>query len=570
MSKTPKKIALAVNEKGMMKAIRDTFSSQANVLSELLQNGRRAGATQIHVTYREQDRFLEVRDNGSGIGDFSKLLEIATSGWDAKTIDSESAFGIGFASAIFGCDRLEIESNGQRLCADTGDILAFKPVEVLPAAASAGTRISLFGVKRKWDATDVRRMVRGFAVPVTFNGESVPRPEADDASFIDCEVGRVRLSAKPSPHYVAFLQGFEICRDTRYAGGSSYSVIHLDPATFRGRVPDRQQLVDHEVAEKKIVAGLNRLWKDWFAERKSLGDEDSLLTYTAMLARVGCMWMLNDVQTLPGGVLSPFSVTDVADSELFGQAEISERTTREQAESLILLLPSALDESSMEDCRANFGERLSALDAAALDSLKLQEAGGEIASVFNAIQYLSHKEAYRVEGSCTLDPGHWLFSLPNVVSALGPVTARMVGKQVPFKASGHCFYDDFMACESIALDGPFGTVDGSTGFVLVKLEGEVTDRLAVTKRSNTRAACAMYSSYTDDDHYQEDWLSEDEGTLDTEIIAALDSNPAVFLTSALRDFRWGSMRQKVQGKSFNVIFNEEGDVEVAEVISQAA
>lgn len=555
MSKKSQKIALAVNEKGMMKAIRDTFSSQANVLSELLQNGRRAGATQIEVIYREQEHHLEVHDNGGGIGDFSKLLEIATSGWDAETIDMEAAFGIGFASALFGAQRVEIESCGRRLAADTADILAFKPVEVVPASVVDGTRVCLFGVKRKWDQVAVAKMVKGFAVPVTFNGKDMPRSEADDESFTDCEIGRIRLSTKPCEHYVAYLQGFPIASSgIGYYGSSNYSVIHLDPTTFRGRVPDRQHLVDPQAAEKRIVECLAHVWAQWFAERKAAGDHEALLSNTRMLARVGCMWMLNDVQTLPGCVLSPFSISDAADSDLYGQHAVPERLTREEASAKILVLPSALDESAMDDWRANLGER----DDAAL------------MPVFNAVQYLSQLGALRVEGACRLDEGHWLFTLSNVIREFGTVEARIVGKQVSFGADGHCFCDRFIACESIQLDGPLGVVDGSSGFVLVSVDGEETARLALTKRSDTRAACAMYSTYTDDDRFQEDWLSEDEDTLDTEIVAALDSNPAAFLTSALRVFRWGSMREKVQGKSFNVIFNDEGDVQVAEMQAKAA
>ena len=47
---------------------------------EILQNARRAGATEVRIT--NKDGYVIVEDNGSGIADFQKLLDLGGSGWD--------------------------------------------------------------------------------------------------------------------------------------------------------------------------------------------------------------------------------------------------------------------------------------------------------------------------------------------------------------------------------------------------------------------------------------------------------------------------------------------------------
>lgn len=57
-----------------------------DVLSEILQNGRRAGATRIDIALQETDRgpVLHIHDDGCGIADPSKFLALGDSGWDER------------------------------------------------------------------------------------------------------------------------------------------------------------------------------------------------------------------------------------------------------------------------------------------------------------------------------------------------------------------------------------------------------------------------------------------------------------------------------------------------------
>lgn len=60
---------------------------------EILQNARRAGATQVSITNKKG--LVTVRDNGSGIDDFQKLLDLGDSDWDQAMEEAEDPAGVG-------------------------------------------------------------------------------------------------------------------------------------------------------------------------------------------------------------------------------------------------------------------------------------------------------------------------------------------------------------------------------------------------------------------------------------------------------------------------------------------
>jgi hypothetical protein len=60
---------------------------------EILQNARRAGATQVTVT--NGDGLVTVHDNGKGIDDFAKLLDLGDSDWDQAMEEAEDPAGVG-------------------------------------------------------------------------------------------------------------------------------------------------------------------------------------------------------------------------------------------------------------------------------------------------------------------------------------------------------------------------------------------------------------------------------------------------------------------------------------------
>ena len=125
---------LKVNQGNLVKNLRFSFTNATTVLGELMQNARRAGATKVEIDFAPKTKTLVVRDDGCGIDCYQTLFTIAESGWDAEVVEQEHPFGLGFLSALFSCQYLEVESKGGRIAMPTEDILSFKPVTVTPVA----------------------------------------------------------------------------------------------------------------------------------------------------------------------------------------------------------------------------------------------------------------------------------------------------------------------------------------------------------------------------------------------------------------------------------------------------
>jgi hypothetical protein len=91
-------IKAQVNTRLITKANRLFTGTLKGRIIEILQNARRAGATEVQI--QNQNGFVSVQDNGAGIRDFRKLLDLGGSGWDnepshASFEDSEDPAGVG-------------------------------------------------------------------------------------------------------------------------------------------------------------------------------------------------------------------------------------------------------------------------------------------------------------------------------------------------------------------------------------------------------------------------------------------------------------------------------------------
>jgi HSP90 family molecular chaperone len=92
-------VSMKVNQANLVKGLKYSFTNKTTVLGELMQNARRAGATQVAFEFDSEKKQLVVRDDGCGIDSIETLLTVAESGWNAKTVAEEHPFGIGFLSA---------------------------------------------------------------------------------------------------------------------------------------------------------------------------------------------------------------------------------------------------------------------------------------------------------------------------------------------------------------------------------------------------------------------------------------------------------------------------------------
>lgn len=103
-------IQAKVNPRLLTKASRLFTGTLEGRIIEILQNARRAGATRVEITNRP-DGMVVVQDNGRGIDDFSKLLDMGGSGWEEAMESSEDPAGVGLF--CLAPRQLAVRSRGQ-------------------------------------------------------------------------------------------------------------------------------------------------------------------------------------------------------------------------------------------------------------------------------------------------------------------------------------------------------------------------------------------------------------------------------------------------------------------------
>ena len=314
-------IQIQIHEEGLLRHQRHAFSNRFTLVSELLQNARRAGATRIELRYDEHRQVLAVHDNGHGVADFQKLLSLHESGWDAETCAREQPFGIGFLKCLYAATRCVVQSGWRVVDIDTAAALARQPiaVEAVPEDASVpGTCITLHGVHLPGLVPQVQRLCRGFAVPVWLNGQLLARPLAERALALhDSAVGRIHLAGAHDGQYsqdtLVFLQGFCVLEPS-WQPTERVNVVHLDTRLFLARLPDRDRLIDEDLQRQRIADALKACWRQvLLAERASLPPAVFAERFHAVMRNWGQLDLLNDLDVLPPQLVWAISSYPVQD-----------------------------------------------------------------------------------------------------------------------------------------------------------------------------------------------------------------------------------------------------------------
>jgi len=300
-------IQVRVNEAGVLRNQRHAFSNRYTLVTELLQNARRAGATRVDIHHDTEGRRLTVEDNGSGLDDFQKLLSFHESGWDDATCYEERPFGVGFSKCLYASTRCVVTSGRQRVDFDTAAALDKAPItvdEVDDGACVEGTRIELHGVDLPDLAQRIEDLCAGFPVLLSFNSRPVPRPLArDQLAFMDSPVGAIHLIGSRDGHQAhhtwVFLQGFCVLRPA-WSGPTGVNVVHLDSRQFMARLPDRDRLIDEDQQRLRIDDALKACWRQTLETAKAeLPPRMFVQTYYEVMRSWGLLALINDLDHLP-------------------------------------------------------------------------------------------------------------------------------------------------------------------------------------------------------------------------------------------------------------------------------
>lgn len=303
------KVQVKVNERGALRNGRFAFTNKLTLVSELLQNARRAGATHVVIEHDAASQRLIVDDDGCGIDDFQRLLTFNESGWDEHTIQTEHAFGLGFSKCLYAARRVSVTSRGQRLAFHCDEALDQAELEVVaaPDADPALTTVELDGVDLPQLDQLIDRITRGFPLPVIYNRVPQARLHSLTAKpYVATDIGSVHLSGtdsgEPPAATALYLQGLPIGGLDRhyYCDPRSVDVIHLDPERFLARMPDRTELIDAEEQSKRIDGAVRQLWRAVLEDRKAtMPPAEFVERYYAVARRQNLLDVFDDVPVVP-------------------------------------------------------------------------------------------------------------------------------------------------------------------------------------------------------------------------------------------------------------------------------
>lgn len=298
-------IQVHIDEDGALRNQRYAFSNRFTLVTELLQNARRAGAQHIDVDYDADTLRLTVQDDGCGLQDFQALLTFHHSGWDSQTVVEERPFGLGFTKCLYAATRCIVHSGHQRVDIDTVAALDRAACDVVATDIFVrGTRIELHGVDLSDLPVRMDKLCQGFPVDIVFNGERLTRRYAENC--LACKatpIGAVHLTGRYDGRALRatllFLQGFCV-RSPSYYENDRVNVVHLDPRQFMARLPDRDMLIDADQQFPRIEAQLQLSWRHHLQKaRNSLPDRSFVDTFYSAVRCWGLLELLNGMDELP-------------------------------------------------------------------------------------------------------------------------------------------------------------------------------------------------------------------------------------------------------------------------------
>ncbi|WP_337847806.1 ATP-binding protein [Sphingomonas sp.] len=197
----PVTIQSQVDPAAVTKVTRLFNNTLGDVLSELVQNARRAGASAVDLDVSEAESmaYLSISDDGAGIEDPSVIVALGRSGWDDETRRREDPAGMGVFSLagrdveIRSCSRASGQGWRIEIARDAWE--SGSPIAVIPCAHPFGTRLRV-ALDEQWaKALDnaARAAARYCPMPIRLNGTVLPQEDWLAGAVAVVEEGGVRI-----------------------------------------------------------------------------------------------------------------------------------------------------------------------------------------------------------------------------------------------------------------------------------------------------------------------------------------------------------------------------------------
>lgn len=552
MSAAADTVQLAINQQRLVQNLRHAFSNRDTVLGELMQNGRRAGASAIHFEYDAQAMRLTVIDDGCGIEDLSKLLTVAESGWDEAVCEREHPYGMGFLSALYSAKFLVVESRGRRLAAECETILAFEPVSIARGEIDRGVRLTLEGFDVSGTGSPVaalseltsklERLAAGFPLPVFVNGEPLDRPFAVGEGFVDTRIGHVRLNTRPhtgSP--VAFLQGLPVegLAHPRVVARDR-DVVHLDSRLYHARMPDRDKLIDAARVSREVAAVVSELRKQYLAAQKAdLTPEEFIRKHFDACLCWGAASLLDDIPLLP--------------SEFVGEFTKTQR----------LAIDGEEGDPGMEFHCGGFLRR-EEVESGSVRLVATDEPEEDKSFAARCFSVASGRRPVDPWDLKRLSPAHWVHE--HVLDLrdewddeeAAAVSVELVNAQQRVSYSGRCVWACVVFCEAIRLTHGEETVEIRDQAIYLDLDGQMVVALP-DGEDNTDVVCQITNFCDENALYVEEDEDQERDAFALFLTEHRTSSPEAYFQRMLAQ-RVGVPPEILRGKRFQVSFDEFGSL----------
>jgi len=162
-------ICAKVSKRLLSKADRLFTGTLDGRIIEILQNARRAGATEVTIT--NEKGLVTVGDNGKGIEDFSKLLDLGNSDWDSEMEEAEDPAGVGVF--CLAPRKVTICSNRRKLII-TKDGWAGKLLELTQVDDPYNGTVLTFA-DEPWELSKVQKHAVFSGLKVMVDGKTCPQ-----------------------------------------------------------------------------------------------------------------------------------------------------------------------------------------------------------------------------------------------------------------------------------------------------------------------------------------------------------------------------------------------------------
>jgi hypothetical protein len=259
-------IRAQVSKRLLSKAERLFTGAVEGRIIEILQNARRAGATEVHIINSSGQ--VTVCDNGRGIEDFAALLDLGKSGWNDRTEYAEDPAGVG----VFCLAPREVTiASGDKKVVVKGNGWTGEPVEVLVANRPCEGTELVFD-DQPWLFETVQKHAVFSGLTVTVDGQPCARePFVSDTAPAHPELGcriEVRERNALSQWHTQWKRSYYADDVLVNFHGQVVAFTHMalsehlqflvdltgEPTEIRLMLPARVQLVENEALEKLKAA----------------------------------------------------------------------------------------------------------------------------------------------------------------------------------------------------------------------------------------------------------------------------------------------------------------------------